>query len=333
MKKKFKVNNPEFIDSVIVNDQTFFFYRDCLRTLATSIFEWTNLPDSMNAEYLEKCLYYFGSACFLYDSKFGFINTNCSSGGQINIYGYPNAFNCYSYGYQTFRILYTGLKNQSELKDTKQCVLVMNNIDRTPTQLGIEQFAYRLYDAQRTCDVNVRAQKTPVVLIGTDKQRLTLENLWSQFDGNKPLIIGEKDVLQVENMKALRTEAPFVADKIQKYKKEIWNEMLMWLGINNIQTEKAERLVTEEANANNECTNLFLQSRLYLRQKACKQFNDLFGFTGTEQEIGVRVRSDLKNIIKNMESIVMDYIDDGTVTTVEENIDNIVEGNEVKKNE
>ena len=71
--------------------------------------------------------------------------------------------------------------------------------------------------------------------------------------------------------------------------------------------DKKERLVTDEANSNNELINLNLQSYLVPRQEACKQFNEKYGFTNTDKEISVRVRSDLHNIIKNAESIVNDY--------------------------
>lgn len=80
--------------------------------------------------------------------------------------------------------------------------------------------------------------------------------------------------------------------------------------------DKKERLITDEANSNNELINLNLQSYLAPRQEACRQFNEKFGFTGTDKEISVRVRSDLHNIIKNAQSVVNDYKD-------LENIENI----------
>ena len=73
--------------------------------------------------------------------------------------------------------------------------------------------------------------------------------------------------------------------------------------------DKKERLITDEANSNNELINLNLQSYLAPRQEACRQFNEKFGFTGTDKEISVRVRSDLHNIIKNAVSIVQDFKD------------------------
>ena len=173
----------------------------------------------------------------------------------------------------------------------------------------MELFALRLYEAERTADVNIKAQKTPILLLIDDKQRLTIENLYSQYDGNRPFIFGDKNNLSENQLKAIKTDAPFIADKIIDYKKEIWNEALTFLGINNIMIDKKERLITDEANSNNELINLNLQSYLVPRQEACRQFNEKFGLTGTDKEISVRVRSDLHNIIKNAQSIVNDFKD------------------------
>lgn len=171
----------------------------------------------------------------------------------------------------------------------------------------MELFALRLYEAEQTAMVNIKAQKTPVLLLMDEKQRLTMENIYSQYDGNKPVIFGDKNSLGENVIKSINTQAPFIADKIIDYKKEIWNEALTFLGINNIMVDKKERLITDEANSNNELINLNLQSYLAPRQEACRQFNEKFGFTGTNKEISVRVRSDLHNIIKNAQSIVQDF--------------------------
>lgn len=309
--KKNKMNNIQFLDSLYTNNQTYIDYLERFKKIALSMFEWVNLPESMNQRYLEECLYYKGQAALLKDDEMGFINTQCCSNGQINIYGLPTALNCYSFGYSKDRKLYTGLNDENAQKDT--CVLVMNTWERVPTAATLELFAYRLYEAERTCDVNIKAQKTPVLITVDESQRLTMENLYSQYDGNKPMIFGDKNQLQSGVLKAINTDAPYIADKVTEYKKEIWNEALTFLGINNIAVNKKERLVTDEANYNNELTNLNLQSFLIPRQEAAKQFNDLFGLTGTDKEISVRVRSDLYNIIKQEDSIVSDYDNDGII--------------------
>lgn len=304
--------NYKFVDSSLVNDLTFTDYLNRFKKVALSVFEWVNLPKSMNAQWLEKCLYYNGMATLLKDKNYGFINTNCRSNGKLNIYGLPTNLNCYSFEYQTNRKLYTGLMTglteaQKEAREYYECILVQNNWDRTPTAGSMELFALRLYEAERTADVNIKAQKTPVMVLVDEEERLLMENLYSQYDGNRPFIFGDKKQLGSDVLRAIKTDAPFIADKIIDYKKEIWNEALTFLGINNIMVDKKERLITDEANSNNELINLNLQSYLAPRQEACRQFNEKFGFTGTDKEISVRVRSDLHNIIKNAQSVVTDF--------------------------
>lgn len=133
MRKKKLNKNYQFIDNMLVNDMTYIDYLERFKKVALSIFEWVNLPKSMNSQYLEKCLYYNGMASLLYDKNYGFINTNCASNGYVNIYGYPSSLNCYSYDYQEIRKLYTGLKKQQEDNEDDECILVQNNWERTPT--------------------------------------------------------------------------------------------------------------------------------------------------------------------------------------------------------
>lgn len=326
-KKKFKANNRDFIDTAWVNDATYWDYLERLKKVAMSMFEWVNLPDSMNARYIEKSLYYHGTAALLYDETLGYINTNCASSGQINIYGIPTALNCYSYGYQETRRTYTGLRYDEYAnpinKMYEECILVMNNWDRTPTASTLELFALRLYEAERACDVNIKASKTPVMIVCDEEQRLTMKNLYLQYDGNEPFIFGDKNSLSGDMLKAVKTDAPFIADKLMSYKKEIWNEALEFLGVNTLSMEKKERLISDEASSNNELINMNLQSYLVPRQEACREFNEKYGLTGTDKEISVRVRSDLFNLIKQNESIVSDYEDneDGVIDDMEVDID------------
>lgn len=308
-RKNVRMENLKFIDSALSNDETYYDYLRRMKMVALSLFEW-KLPKGMDSRYLEKSLYYKGMATLFETAEFGFINTQCSSNGYLNMYGLPSSLNCMTYnGLHWYKKLYTQLGETEEIRKTQreeECIFVMNDWEACPTAFTIEQFAYRMYLAQRTADVNMSAQRTPVMVVCSDKQRLTMENLYSQYDGNQPFIFGDKDANINENsLKSLKTDAPYICDKVMDYKKEIWNEFLQFLGVNSISIEKKERLITDEANQNNEVINLYLQSRLAPRQKACDQFNELYGLTG-DQKCEVRVRSDLHNIIKNAESVIFD---------------------------
>ena len=302
-KPRRKAINSNFEDAMLLNSATYVDYLERMKKIALSMFEWVNLPKTMNPRYLEMCLYYRGQAALLWDEDYGFINTQAVDSGYINIYGLPTKLNCFSYSYNQMRELYIP---ETNLPAEEECILVMNNYQRVPTASTVELYAKRLADAQRTADININAQKTPVLLLTDKNQELTLRNIYAQYDGNSPVIIGDKNVLADQSITAIKTEAPFIANDIRLYMKEIWNDFLTFMGISNLD-EKRERLITTEADSNNELINMNMQSYLIPRKEACQQFNDKFGLTGGSKAIDVRLRSDLYNIIKENESIVSEY--------------------------
>lgn len=304
MNKKIRKIPPKdaFRDAMLLNNQTYIDYLERMKKICLSMFEWTGLPDSMNARFLEMCLYYNGQASLLYDDDYGYINTMCSDGGYINIYGLPTELNCYSYRFNQRRSLY--MTDTGEEKG-KECILVMNNYERIPTSATIELFAYRLAEAQRTADVNIKAQRTPILITTDQKQYFTLKKMYEEYDGNTPAIFADKNVITPDALKSLKTDAPFIVNDIMEYKVKIWDEFLTFMGLNNL-SEKKERLITTEANSNNEVVNLNLQALLIPRKEACKQFNEKYGLMG-DKAIDVKVRSDLYNLIKQYESVTNDY--------------------------
>ena len=232
--KNYKQNH-KFIDSAILNNATFIDYLKRFEKVARSIFEWVNLPKSMDSRWLERTLYLYGRATLLFDENFGFINTGTSTAGQINIYGLPTVLNCYSFEYNKQRKLYTGIDglNQEQINNMKNthCILVQNNWDGLPSSQSMELFALRLYEAERSIDTNIKAMKTPVLILVDEKQRLTMENVYNQYDGNQPVIFGDKNIFEngAVNVEAINTKAEYVADKLMNYKKEIWNEALTFM--------------------------------------------------------------------------------------------------------
>lgn len=291
-----------FRDALLMNNSTYVDYLERMKKICLSMFEWQNLPTSMNARFIEMCLFYNGQAALLYDDNYGYINTMAADGGYINIYGLPTELNCYSYRFNQRRSLYmtdTGEEKGSE------CILVMNNYERVPTCATVNLFAYRLAEAQRTADVNIKAQRTPILLTTDQKQLFTLKKMYEEYDGNTPAIFADKNTITPDALKAIKTDAPFIAQNIMDYKREIWNEFLTFMGISNL-SEKRERMVSNEIDSNNELVNLNLQALLIPRKEACRQFNEKYGLMG-EKAIDVKVRSDLYNIVKQFESVTDAY--------------------------
>lgn len=291
-----------FRDALLMNNSTYVDYLERMKKICLSMFEWQNLPTSMNARFIEMCLFYNGQAALLYDDNYGYINTMAADGGYINIYGLPTELNCYSYRFNQRRSLY--MTDTGEEKG-KECILVMNNYERVPTCATVNLFAYRLAEAQRTADVNIKAQRTPILLTTDQKQLFTLKKMYEEYDGNTPAIFADKNTITPDALKAIKTDAPFIAQNIMDYKREIWNEFLTFMGISNL-SEKRERMVSNEIDSNNELVNLNLQALLIPRKEACRQFNEKYGLMG-EKAIDVKVRSDLYNIVKQFESVTDAY--------------------------
>lgn len=290
-------------DAMLLNNATYFDYLDRVKKIALSIFEWVNLPESMDSRYLERCLYYTGAAALLHDETYGFINTKATCSNNLNIYGLPTEITAFSYSYRDVRRVYNGL-TEANADINSEAILVLNTWDMLPTAPSIELFCMRLAEAQRIIDINIKAQATPYIVMTDENERLSMINAFQQVDKNAAVIFGKRGTFESDSIKTLNTQAPYIADKVQGYKRDIWNEMLSYLGVDNIE-EKAERLVSSEVSANNELVNLNLQSFYATRKLAAKQFNEKYGLEG-DKAIDVKLRSDIGNLVKRVESVVVD---------------------------
>lgn len=258
--------NPhlELENTDLMNRRTYLDYLNRLSLIAKSIFKWNGLPDSCNERYLEDALFRTGKAIFYYDDEYGFMTLKCNPSNHFNVYGEPTD------------IVVSGENGFIKNIVDQDYVLIRNNEYMLPTFPTISLYAYRLYEVERAIDVNIKNQKFPLLVLCDEKQKLTMKNLYKKIDGNSPVIFGNKQI-DLENVKVFNTEAPYVADKLMDHKHQIWNECMNFLGINNANTDKRERLITDEVNSNNELIMFNVVTMLKTRELACEQINSMFG--------------------------------------------------------
>lgn len=263
-RKNRSVANSQFWESAIDNNASYMQYYYRLVELAISMFEWKNLPGSVDPRFLELSLFTEGQAVFFRDEELGFLGLRCATNGGFNVYRVPINRRAYADN---------GYNRQLTDQDS---VIIYNNYLRTNSMLDTVMFAKRLYNLDRAIDVNANAQKTPLLLRCEQSQRLTLLNLYKQYDGNTPVIYGDKS-LSTTPIEAISTGAPYVCDKLYQLKTQIWNEALTYLGISNINIQKKERLITDEVTRNQGGTIASRYSRLNARRQACNEINQMFG--------------------------------------------------------
>lgn len=252
-------------------------YLDRLIEIAVSQFKWKNLPSTVDERFLEKTILENGSAIFFKDDIYGYVTLKSSAYGNWNIYGIP-----------TKRTAYGANSYHVNLTD-KDSVIIWNNMLHSRDLLMLTEYAKKLYQIDRTIDINVNAQKTPIIIKCNNRQRLTMLQLYQKYDGNEPFIFADKDI-DLSGVSVLNTQAPYLAQQLYDLKMNIWNECLTYLGVVNIQSNKKERLITDEVQRMNGGTMASRQSRLNARLQACKEINEMFGLN-----ISVEINDDNSN--------------------------------------
>lgn len=260
------------------------YYLSRLSELAMSMFKWKNMPDTVDTRFLEYTLFYEGAVVFFEDESLrknqlaaggGYLALQTVLGGDLNVYRVPNTRKAYAVNG------YINNLNQDN------SVIIWNNMIRLPEYGRMMFYAHKLYQIDRAIDVNVKGQRFPVAILCDEAQRLTMKNVYKQYDGNEPFIFGDKN-LDLSGIQVINTGSPYVADKLQQLKNNIWSEAMMCLGIPNSPTEKKERLVSNEAKVSQGGTLASRSSRLEMRKMACNDINKMFGL-----DIDVEYNQDL----------------------------------------
>lgn len=266
---KGKMDTTEFLNAYTQIDYLF-----RLKEYAINCFEWINLPDTVDARFIENELFDKGCINFFKDKNLGYLCLPVNESGPINIYNEPTKK--YIYASDGF----------SRKRNISNSVTIYNNFLRTPTFTTVNLYAIRLAEVQRTIDTNMLAQKTPVTIICPENERLAFKNIYNQVKSNRPVIWGTSE-LNLDNYRVLNTQAPYVVDKLTLYKHDLWNECMTFLGVNNANQDKKERLVESEVGANDEQIEQARFNMLDARKQACKKINKMFGL-----DIDVKFRND-----------------------------------------
>lgn len=259
-----------------LNDRTFsdWFYR--LMLIARSVFEWENLPKHMNEKWIERYLFSEGKCVFFEDPTKGLMIAKLSNEGEYNYYDEPTQVRPYGNHY-TGDTLINGVN----------CVIIQNNDECIPTSPTIQLYALKLANIDRTIDVNINDMKMPIIIKCSEKQRTTLKHVISQRNENEPVIWGD-NTLDIDTT-VLKTDAPLVFKDLELQKHMVLNEVYTFLGINNANQDKKERLVDDEVQANNEQVEAAFNMMLKAREDACKRINDMFG-------LNIKVKKRIQNL-------------------------------------
>ena len=249
--------------SDLLNDLTFRTIYDKYRLICLNEYDWQGLPDGIQPRHIERVLFSRGYGCFFRAPGMGFMFLECGEDGRQNVYGDALGYRVHGVGYQTHVA-------------ADDCVIVRNNLLGLPTEPFLMHYANKLTEAERTMDVNVKACKTPIIFACDDKDVLTFKRIFQEVDGNSPAIWADRG-LNLDSITAFTTGVQFLGLDLMDYKRAIESDLLTFIGQNNTPVDKKERLITDEAEANDQLIESFADLQLDARQKAAEEINAMFG--------------------------------------------------------
>lgn len=250
----------------IINYNNFYIYFiQRLKAIAVSCFQWKDLPLSVSQRYLEIALLRRSFCLFFKDDILDeFFAMRCILEPPFDNYDIPMN-----------RIAYANNRYRNKLS-WKDSVIIYDNYLHEPIWPTLTMFAQQLTNIEITKQINLRAQKTPILILCDEKQRLTMENLFNKLDCGTPVIFGSKN-LDIEGVKVLNTGAPYLLDKLQEEKINVLHEAFSYLGVGSLEIVKRERYITNEIQAANEGNIAQRANRLKARTEAAEHINKMFG--------------------------------------------------------
>jgi len=247
------------------NNNEFHLKMRLLKNYALNLFEWKNLPPTIDERYLERTLYHQGKVLWFNHTSFGLLALAYTGAQTLNMYGEPTHFIV-----NAPTIPYTE-------RDIKSSVPMYNNVMKLPTYDIVYRYAKRLYELERTIDINTMAQRVPYIILTDPSQKLTFQAIYDKLITGEPVIFADNKSVDIENFKVLETTAPYNADKLTDLRHDLQNDFFDILGVANANYTKKERLNADEVQSNNAIVELAQRSWLDERKKACKLVNEKFG--------------------------------------------------------
>lgn len=247
----------------LLNNLTFRVLYDKFRLVAMNAFEWGNLADDLESRHVEKILFEKGCAGYFRAADMDYMCLPVRPSGKVNVNGDPLGYIAYGNGFQQY-------------VPAEKIVIIENNLLRLPTDDFVMFYVNKLTEIERTMDVNVKACKTPIVFACDDKDILTFKSIFQKVDGNVPALFADRN-LNMDSIQVFDTKAKFMGIELRDLAHAVEGDLLTFLGQNNVSVEKKERLITDEANANNQLIDSFFDLQLSAREKACEEIKTKFG--------------------------------------------------------
>lgn len=246
------------------------FFRRYLFQKALSVFKW-ELPEEWDKDYFLYTLYGLGFLAIFDTDRYGVIPQQCSPGGY-NVFYRPTYVIVTN---PVFRKTYT-------LNIDDDCVLLRLMPDYGNINDLVGYYADQMALAAEAMGVNLLNVKSGTVFgAASDAKAQTFYKMYDRLSEGNPAVAIGKDLLDAEGKP---TWFPFTANIKEQYVttdilsdlRKIESMFDTVIGIPSANTDKRERLITPEVNANNAETACLGEIWLETLRKEMNKANEMF---------------------------------------------------------
>lgn len=249
------------------------YFRKYLLQKAISVFKW-QLPEEWDEDYFKYVLYGIGYIAVLETKSFGVICQHGALGGY-NLY------------YRPSYIMVTNplIKGTITANIGTDCALIKLQPDYSSIMDIVSFYADQLALCAEAVGMNLVNVKTATVFGAKDKtQAESYKKMYDKLGDGNPAVFVDKNLLDdtgkpawfpfVQNMKEQYITPDILADM-----RKIENKFDTDIGIPNANTDKRERLITDEVNSNNVETATRCELWLESIRKGIDQANRMYDLT------------------------------------------------------
>lgn len=252
------------------NNLTYFFKRYLLEK-TFSVFKW-NLPDTWSKDFFRYVLYLQGYIVIVNTDSFGVIPMMGSLRGY-NVFYQP-----------THAVIVNPLiSGILEPEIGTQCTL----IKLTPDYMGVGDLISYYADMMALCaesaGMNVVNSKLAFIIGAKNKAMAeSMKKMYDMVQSGNPLVVYDskyqpEDGKEMIEFYSQNLRENFIAPDILLTLKKIENEFATRIGLANVNSEKKERLVTDEVQANRDETYSIAETWLESLKEGCEKANSMFG--------------------------------------------------------
>ena len=160
----------------------------------------------------------------------------------------------------------------------KDCVIGWAHKSHAPIRNLVLYYIDRIVDVENTINMNLFVHKLPRLIVCSPEDRARVDDIMEAIEnGEHKIFLDAVDFQAIKNVLE-SGQGSYIIDKLYAYKQSLENELLTFLGINNVALEKKERLITDEANSNNQLINDSSDCFLDSLKSFCEEINDVLGY-------------------------------------------------------